>query len=66
MPFPLSSLARAANPVARQSALLMRSNLVRTTAPVATFMSIRKASTSAKDDIPAAKDAFLQGNSASY
>ncbi|KFH71780.1 oxoglutarate dehydrogenase (succinyl-transferring), E1 component [Podila verticillata NRRL 6337] len=66
MPFPLSSLARAANPLARQSALLMRSNLARTTAPVATFMSIRKASTGAKDDIPAAKDAFLQGNSASY
>ncbi|KAF9210623.1 2-oxoglutarate dehydrogenase E1 component, partial [Podila verticillata] len=66
MPFPLASLARAANPVARQSALLMRSHLARTTAPVATFMAIRKASTSAKDDIPAAKDAFLQGNSASY
>ncbi|KAF9953219.1 2-oxoglutarate dehydrogenase E1 component, partial [Mortierella alpina] len=68
MPFPLSSLARAAaRPMARQSALLMRSPLVRTTAPVATLMSIRKASTNAaKEDAPAAKDAFLQGNNASY
>ncbi|KAF9351899.1 2-oxoglutarate dehydrogenase E1 component [Mortierella sp. AD094] len=68
MPFPISALARtAANPMVRQSALLMRSSLARTTAPVATLMSIRKASSSAaKDDLPAAKDAFLQGNSASY
>ncbi|KAF9120800.1 2-oxoglutarate dehydrogenase E1 component, partial [Mortierella sp. 14UC] len=68
MPFPLASIARAAaNPMVRQSALLMRSSLARTTAPVATLMAIRKASsTTSKDDIPAAKDAFLQGNSASY
>ncbi|KAF9930823.1 2-oxoglutarate dehydrogenase E1 component, partial [Mortierella alpina] len=67
MPFPLSSLARAASsPMARHSALMMRSSLARTTAPVATLMSIRKASTAApKDNVPA-KDAFLQGNSASY
>ncbi|KAF9085743.1 2-oxoglutarate dehydrogenase E1 component, partial [Mortierella sp. GBA35] len=66
MPFPLASIARsAANPLARQSALLMRSSLARATAPVATMMTIRKASSSAAD-LPAAKDAFLQGNSASY
>ncbi|KAI8361404.1 2-oxoglutarate dehydrogenase complex E1 component mitochondrial precursor [Mortierella sp. GBAus27b] len=29
-------------------------------------MAIRKASSSAKDDLPTARDAFLQGNSASY
>ncbi|KAG0001693.1 2-oxoglutarate dehydrogenase E1 component [Entomortierella chlamydospora] len=68
MPFPLTSLARAAvRPTARQSTLLMRSSLVRTNAPVATLMSIRKASSSSdKADLPAAKDAFLQGNSAGY
>ncbi|KAG0199864.1 2-oxoglutarate dehydrogenase E1 component, partial [Mortierella sp. NVP41] len=69
MPFPLASIARsvAASPVARQSALLMRSSLARATVPVATMMTIRKASsTASKDDLPAAKDAFLQGNSASY
>lgn len=65
MPFPLTSLARAA---IRPSALLVRSSLAKTTAPVATFMSIRKASTNAalKEEQPAAKDAFLQGNSAGY
>ncbi|KAG0305293.1 2-oxoglutarate dehydrogenase E1 component [Dissophora globulifera] len=69
MPFPLASLARAAaSPIARHSALLMRSSLARSTAPVATLMSIRRASSNAasKDDLPAAKDAFLQGNSAGY
>ncbi|KAF9987058.1 2-oxoglutarate dehydrogenase E1 component, partial [Modicella reniformis] len=68
MPFPLSSLARSAiNPMARQSALLMRASLVRTTAPVATHIAVRRASSNAtKDDLPAAKDTFLQGNSASY
>ncbi|KAF9581928.1 2-oxoglutarate dehydrogenase E1 component [Lunasporangiospora selenospora] len=66
MPFPLGSFARSvARPLARQSALLMRSDLARTAAPVATLMSIRKSSSVAKENIPA-KDAFLQGNSASY
>ncbi|KAG0001910.1 2-oxoglutarate dehydrogenase E1 component [Modicella reniformis] len=69
MPLPLSSLVRASTgPVARQSALLMRSFArTTTTAPVAILASIRKASSTAtKEDLPAAKDAFLQGNSANY
>ncbi|KAG0325402.1 2-oxoglutarate dehydrogenase E1 component, partial [Dissophora globulifera] len=66
MPFPLVSAARAslARPLARQSALLMRSAAMRSAVPVATLMSIRKASSSTSN--VAAKDAFLQGNSASY
>ncbi|KAG0249211.1 2-oxoglutarate dehydrogenase E1 component, partial [Mortierella polycephala] len=67
MPFPLSALSRAAiSPMARQSALLMRSSFARTTVPIATLMSIRKASSAAPNDDVRAKDAFLQGNSASY
>lgn len=64
MPFPLSSLARATTGVARQSSLLMRSSL--RSAPVATLTSVRRAYSTASGDQPAAKDAFLQGNSASY
>ncbi|KAF9914743.1 2-oxoglutarate dehydrogenase E1 component, partial [Lobosporangium transversale] len=68
MPFPLSSLARTASaPVARQSTLLLRSSIARTNAPVATLVSIRKASSSTtKGEQVVAKDAFLQGNSAAY
>ncbi|KAF8976851.1 2-oxoglutarate dehydrogenase E1 component [Entomortierella lignicola] len=66
MPFPLASLARTATgPLARRSTLLMRSSLARATAPLATHISIRNSSSS-KNDLPAAKDAFLQGNSAGY
>ncbi|KAF9924154.1 2-oxoglutarate dehydrogenase E1 component [Linnemannia zychae] len=68
MPFPLASIARATiRPMVRSSVLLMRSPLARTAAPVSTLMAIRRASSGInKDDVLAAKDAFLQGNSASY
>ncbi|KAG0262061.1 2-oxoglutarate dehydrogenase E1 component [Actinomortierella ambigua] len=69
MPFLQATLSRAATPLARQSALLMRSSLAKTTAPVAAFMTARKISTSAAAQNASevkAKDSFLQGSSASY